>query len=237
MNFKLDSTNGGRHIAGSTAIHSMRAEIKICWALVLLAISGLGGGFLLFIPASLALVAAVAADISIKEIYLSIRSMAWFFIAIIIFPILFTPGYFIELPSWLPISISVEGLFLSVESCSRLILVLVISTILIRTTSTSDLMEGLDRSFCNEGWLGNKLKVLVRIAVMSIEVLPLIFHEAENHFKLLDFKTAGNEKRTLIKTVQKAAQQVTPFIVSIFSNIETWNRVALGQRDAGLNEE
>ena len=192
---------------------------------------------MLFIPASLALVAAVAADISIKEIYLSIRSMAWFFIAIIIFPILFTPGYFIELPSWLPISISVEGLFLSVESCSRLILVLVISTILIRTTSTSDLMEGLDRSFCNEGWLGNKLKVLVRIAVMSIEVLPLIFHEAENHFKLLDFKTAGNEKRTLIKTVQKAAQQVTPFIVSIFSNIETWNRVALGQRDAGLNEE
>ena len=214
MNEKLFSPIGGGFTPGATCIHRMRADYKICGTLVLLALSGMGDGALLVVLMLLGLGLAWIANISGREIYLTLRKLTWFFIAIIIFPLLFTPGYFLDVPAWMPFSISVEGLVLALESCSRLVIVVLFSTVLIKTTS--DFLAGLDSLIFFKGKLGRKLKEILQIAVMSIEVLPLIFKEAER--QLAELKTA--EKTTLIKTIQKAAHQVVPFIVSVFSNID-----------------
>ena len=144
----------------------------------------------------------------------------------IIFPLLFTPGYFLDLPAWIPFNISLEGFFLAIESCFRQVIVVLFSTVLIKTTS--DFLIGLNSLILFNGKLGRKLKEILQIAVMSIEVLPLIFKEAER--QLAELKTVG--KTTLIKTVQKAVQQVVPFIVSVFSNIPNY----VHQRDTGLKQ-
>ena len=214
----------GGFVPGSTCIHRMRADYKICGTLVLLALSGMSDGALLVVLTLLGLGLAWTANISGREIYFTLRKLTWFFIAIIIFPLLFTPGYFLDLPAWIPFSISVEGLMLAIESCSRLVIVVLFSTVLIKTTS--DFLTGLDSLIFFKGKLGRNLKEILQIAVMSIEVLPLIFKEAER--QLAELKSA--EKITLIKTVQKAVQQVVPFMVSVFSNIPNY----VHQRDTGL---
>jgi|SaaInlStandDraft_7_1057024.scaffolds.fasta_scaffold42918_2 energy-coupling factor transporter transmembrane protein EcfT len=224
MSQKLFSPIEGGFKPGSTCIHRMRADYKICGTLVLLALSGMGGGALLAGLTLLGLSLAWLANIPGREIYVTLRKLTWFFIAIIIFPLLFTPGYFLDLPAWLPFSISIEGLVLAIESCFRLVIVVLFSTVLIKTTS--DFLTGLDSLIFFKGKLGRKLKEVLQIAVMSIEILPLIFKEAER--QLAELKTI--EKTTLIQTVQKAVQQIVPFIVSVFSNIPDY----VQQRDAGL---
>jgi energy-coupling factor transporter transmembrane protein EcfT len=224
MSEKLFFPIASGFVPGSTCIHGMRADYKICGTLVLLALSGMSDGALLAVLTLLGIGLAWTANISGREIYFTLRKLTWFFIAIIIFPLLFTPGYFLDLPAWIPFSISVEGLMLAIESCSRLVIVVLFSTVLIKTTS--DFLKGLDSLIFFKGKLGRNLKEILQIAVMSIEVLPLIFKEAER--QLEELKSAG--KTTLIKTVQKVVQQVVPFMVSVFSNIPNY----VHQRDTGL---
>ena len=79
MNEKLFSPIAGGFNPGSTSIDRMRDDYKICGTLVLIApLILLGFGF------------AWMANISGREIYLTMRKLTWFFIAIIIFPLLFT---------------------------------------------------------------------------------------------------------------------------------------------------
>jgi energy-coupling factor transporter transmembrane protein EcfT len=224
MSEKLFFPIASGFVPGSTCIHGMRADYKICGTLVLLALSGMSDGALLAVLTLLGIGLAWTANISGREIYFTLRKLTWFFIAIIIFPLLFTPGYFLDLPAWIPFSISVEGLMLAIESCSRLVIVVMFLMVLIITTS--DFLTGLDSLIFFKGKLGRNLKEILQIAVMSIEVLPLIFKEAER--QLEELKSAG--KTTLIKTVQKVVQQVVPFMVSVFSNIPNY----VHQRDTGL---
>ena len=77
--------------------------------------------------------------------FISYPAMAWFFLAILIFPVLFTPGFYVDLPSWLPITVSYVGLALGLESYVRLLNILFISLVLVRTTSSEDWMSGLDK--------------------------------------------------------------------------------------------
>jgi energy-coupling factor transporter transmembrane protein EcfT len=224
MSEKLFFPIASGFVPGSTCIHGMRADYKICGTLVLLALSGMSDGALLAVLTLLGIGLAWTANISGREIYFTLRKLTWFFIAIIIFPLLFTPGYFLDLPAWIPFSISVEGLMLAIESCSRLVIVVMFLMVLIITTS--DFLTGLDSLIFFKGKLGRNLKEILQIAVMSIEVLPLIFKEAER--QLEELKSAG--KTTLIKTVQKVVQQVVPFMVSVFSNIPNY----VHQRERGL---
>lgn len=224
MSEKLFSPIAGGFVPGSTWIHRMRADYKICGVLGLLALSGMGEGALLMGLMMLGFGLAWIANISAGEIYLTLRKLTWFFIAIIFFPLLFTPGYYLSLPVWIPFSISVEGLVLATESCSRLVIVVLFSTVLIKTTS--EFLTGLDSLIFFKGRWGRKLKEILQIAVMSIEVLPHIFKEAER--QLAELKS--EEKTTLVQTVQKAVQQVVPFIVSVFSNIPDY----IDQRNTGL---
>jgi hypothetical protein len=72
--------------------------------------------------------------VPVKEISYLIRRMAWFFLAIIIFPILLTPGLYIDMPSWLPITVSKERLALELESSVHLLKTRLVCLVLVRTT-------------------------------------------------------------------------------------------------------
>lgn len=131
------------------------------------------------------------ARVPVKELLYLIRSMAWFFLAIVIFPLLFTPGFYVDLPSWLPIPVSYEGLALGLESSVRLLNILFIFLVLVRTTSSQDWMSGLDKLL---GPLSQRLPVireLLAVAVMAVKFLPMIFVETEDYFFSLRKKKAN----------------------------------------------
>ena len=147
--------------------------------------------------------------------------MAWFFVAIAVFPVLFTPGFCIDLPAWFPISISREGLVLGAESSARLINILLISLVLVRTTSFSDWMKGLEKLL---GPLTNRfpvIKDLFAVALLSVKFLPLILAETQEHFSSR-YKNGVHGKWGYQKTYS-FVHTILQYIVSIFSDVNRWS--------------
>lgn len=212
---KINKTKNSGYVEGDTALHKLKAETKIISALFLLFGSGIGNGWVLVGVGMLSMTGVFVARVPVKELLYLIRRMAWFFLAIAIFPVLFTPGFYLDLPSWFPITVSHEGLALGLESSVRLLNILFISLVLVRTTSSEDWMRGLDKLL---GPLSQRLPVvreLLAVAVMAVKFLPLIFVETEDYFSSLRKKEGEGGYQKLRSVVHS----VLDFIVFIFSDL------------------
>jgi energy-coupling factor transporter transmembrane protein EcfT len=153
--------------------------------------------------------------------------MAWFFLAIAIFPVLFTPGFYVGLPSWFPISISREGLTLGLESSVRLVNILMVSLVLVRTTSSADWMEGLEKLL---GPMTHRLpgiRDLLAVGVLSVKFLPMIIAETEEHFAGLRKKETVHREWGYQK-IRSVIHSVLQFIVSIFSDLDRYRSTRRG---------
>ena len=96
----------------------------------------------------------------------------------------------------------------------RLLNILFIYLVLVRTTSSQDWMSGLDKLL---GPLSQRLPVireLLAVAVMAVKFLPMVFAETEDYFSRLQ-KTEGERGNQKLLTV---VHSVLEFIVGIFSD-------------------
>ena len=217
---------------GDTLLHRLRPEVKIIVALILIAASGMGNGRSLAIVGLLSLLGVFIARVPFKQILNITRRMAWFFFAIAVFPVLFTPGFYIDLPTWFPISISREGLFLGIESSVRLINILLVSFVLMRTTSSSDGMNGLEKLL---GPLAQRLPVirdLFEVTLLSVKFLPILFSEAQERFADL----RKNEDESGIKKLPSVVHSVLQFIVEIFSDLDRFTTKTMNN-DQGVDSK
>ncbi len=224
----------GNYVKGDSFLHRLKPETKILAALFLIAVSGTGGGWSLTVVGMLSLLGTLVARVYFKSIFYIIKRMAWFFLAIGIFPVLFTPGFYVDLPVWFPLSISREGLILGVESSARLINILLISLVLVRTTSSSDWMEGLEKLL---GPLINRLPVikdLFAVALLSVKLLPQILIETQEHFS--DLYKNGAQTKWGYKKLHSFVHSVLHYIASIFSNLDRWSTEVLFEPQINKDE-
>ena len=219
---KITGNKNLSYVAEDTFLHRLRPEVKIIVALILISASGLGNGRSLAMVGVLSLLGVILAGVSFKQILHILRRMAWFFLAIAVFPILFTPGFYIELPVWFPIRISREGLFLGIESSARLINVLLVSLVLTRTTSTSDGINGLEKLL---GPLAHRFPIirdLFEVTLLSVQFLPMIFARTEERFADL----RKNEEEAGFKKLRAMCESILQFIVEIFSDVDRYQQAA-----------
>jgi energy-coupling factor transporter transmembrane protein EcfT len=206
-------------VVGETSLHRLKSEFKIIVALFLIAASGMSNGGSLVVVGIVSLLGVAVARIPFKNVFNVLRRMAWFFFAIAVFPVLFTPGFYVDLPVWFPISISREGLILGLESSVRLINILLVSLVLVRTTS--DWMEGLEKLL---GPLAHRVPVirdLFEVALLSMKFLPLIFAECQSRFsELYENKTTS---KWGYKRILSLVHSILEYIASIFSNADQWS--------------
>lgn len=208
------------YVAGDSLLHKLSSEVKIIASLFLLLGSGVGSHELLAVAGFITMASVLVAKVPVNKIIYFIRRMAWFFLAISIFPILFTPGFYIDLPFWLPFKISHEGLILGLESSLRLVIVLLISLILARTTSSSDWMKGMEKLLSPMICRFQVVRELLEVAVLSVRFLPQVIANAEDHFSDLHKNEVLVEKKSLVQKIRSICNAILPFIVSIFSNID-----------------
>jgi energy-coupling factor transport system permease protein len=215
-----DNPNWG-YVEGTTALHRLRPEIKIVVALLLIAASGVGNGWALVLAGILSVLGVMLVAVPLINILRILRRMAWFFIAIAVFPVLFTPGFYIELPTWFPISVSREGLTLALESCVRLINVLLISLVMVRTTPSEEWTEGLEKLLGPRILRLPCIRDLFAVGLLSVKFLPMILADTEEHFaNLRKQETRGYQKLTAV------VHSVLQFVVEIFSDVDRYQRPA-----------
>ena len=219
-----DNKNGG-YVEGDTFLHELRPQGKIIAALFLLLGSGIGNGWSLAVVSVLSALAVIVARVPFRELLRTLRRMSWFFLAIAIFPVLFTPGFYVELP--FPISVSREGLTLGLESSMRLVNILMVSLVLVRTTSSADWMEGLEKLL---GPMTHRLpgiRDLLAVGVLSVKFLPMIIAETEEHFAGLRKKETVHREWGYQK-IRSVIHSVLQFIVSIFSDLDRYRPTRRG---------
>ena len=219
-----DNKNGG-YVEGDTFLHELRPQGKIIAALFLLLGSGIGNGWSLAVVSVLSALAVIVARVPFRELLRTLRRMSWFFLAIAIFPVLFTPGFYVELP--FPISVSREGLTLGLESSVRLVNILMVSLVLVRTTSSADWMEGLEKLL---GPMTHRLpgiRDLLAVGALSVKFLPMIIAETEEHFAGLRKKETVHSEWGYQK-IRSVIHSVLQFIVSIFSDLDRYRSTRRG---------
>ena len=217
----------GGYVEGDTFLHKSRPQGKIIASLFLLLGSGIGNGWSLLMVSVVSVLAVIVARVPFRELLLFIRRMAWFFLAIAIFPVLFTPGFYVGLPSWFPISVSREGLILGLESSVRLVNILMVSLVLVRTTSSADWMEGLEKLL---GPMTHRLpgiRDLLKVGVLSVKFLPMIIAETEEHFAGLRKKETVHREWGYQK-IRSVIHSVLQFIVSIFTDLDRYRSTRRG---------
>ncbi len=219
---KIHSTKNGGYVAGDSVLHNLKPETKIIAALFLLIGAGVGNSWALSVVGLLSVLGVLVARVPVKEIFHVIRRMTWFFLAIAIFPVLFTPGFYIDLPAWIPVTLSREGLALGLESSARLLNILLISLVLVRTTA--DWMGGLDKLLGPMTYRLPIIRDLLAVSVMAVKFLPMIFAETEEYFAGL----RKNESERGTKKLRSVCRSVLQFIVWVFSDIDRYRRAAGG---------
>ncbi len=217
---KTHSTKNGGYVKGDTVLHNLNPETKIIAALFLLIGSGIGDRWTLAVVGLLSVFGVLAVRVPVKEIFYVIRRMTWFFLAIAIFPVLFTPGFYIDLPAWIPITVSREGLASGLESSVRLLNILLVSLVLVRTTA--DWMGGLDKLLSPMTYRFPVIRDLLAVSVMAVKFLPMIFAETEEYFADIH----RNESDQGYKKLRFVCHSVLQFIAWIFSDIDRFTRRA-----------
>ncbi|MBT5551723.1 MAG: hypothetical protein HOJ79_14745 [Nitrospina sp.] len=216
---KIEDNNNWGYVEGTTVLHRLRPEVKIVATLFLLLGSGVGSGWALVLAGILSALGVMLVAVPLINILRILRRMVWFFIAIAVFPVLFTPGFYIELPTWFPISVSREGLTLALESCVRLINVFLISLVMVRTTPNAEWMEGLEKLLGPRVLRLPCIRDLFAVGLLSVKFLPMILADTEEHFaNLRKQETRGYQKLSAV------VQSVLQFIVEIFSNADRYQR-------------
>ncbi len=218
---------------GDTFLHKSRPQGKIIASLFLLLGSGIGNGWSLAMVSVVSVLAVIVAKVPFRELLRTLRRMSWFFLAIAIFPVLFTPGFYVELP--FPISVSREGLTLGLESSMRLVNILMVSLVLVRTTSSADWMEGMEKLLGPMTHRFPYIRDLLAVAVLSVKFLPMIIVQTEEHFSSLRKKETMPRERGYQK-IRSVIHSVLQFIVEIFSDLDRFTTRTMNN-DQGVDSK
>jgi energy-coupling factor transporter transmembrane protein EcfT len=118
-------------------------------------------------------------------------------------------------------------LILGLESSVRLVNILMVSLLLVRTTSSADWMEGLEKLL---GPMTHRLpgiRDLLAVGALSVKFLPMIIAETEEHFAGLRKKETVHSEWGYQK-IRSVIHSVLQFIVSIFSDLDRYRSTRRG---------
>ncbi len=131
--------NSAYHL-GNSILHSTGARSKILLALACLFVTGTGGGLALVFMFFLCHLGMLVSGIFILDAWKRLAALKILFLVLGVTPLFLTPGAPLYFSSEFSLPITKEGLECSVFTVSRLVCMVWISMILVRTTSPQSLM-------------------------------------------------------------------------------------------------
>ena len=126
---------------GDSILHSIGARSKILLALVCIFVTGTGGGMAILFMFFLCHLGMVVSGIFILDAWKRLAALKILFLVLGVTPLFLTPGAPLYFSSEFSLPVTKEGLECSVFTVSRLVCMVWISMILVRTTSPQSLIE------------------------------------------------------------------------------------------------
>ena len=210
--------------SGDSPLHRTAPRTKILLALVLLAVVGTGGGWVLF---SIALVCHLGLWVSGASFSGSWQRLGSFRALLFILggaPLFLTPGTPLQLWGEVLLPVTTEGMECSALVVSRLVLMIWISMILVQTTRPETLVDALTVTGPGRSQPGKRLQEICIIGVLAFQALPGLFAEAQTEVT----KGLGQERRrpeaNRFDKVRTAVETLIAWMVSVLSDPERLSR-------------
>jgi energy-coupling factor transporter transmembrane protein EcfT len=205
---------------GDSILHSIGARSKILLALACIFVTGTGGGLALLFMFFLCHLGMLVSGIFILDAWKRLAALKILFLVLGVTPLFLTPGAPLYFSSEFSLPITKEGLECSVFTVSRLVCMVWISMILVRTTSPQSLMEIVSGSRSNFFTKSKALQEFVLVGILSFQILPHLLAEAEEKMRACwrDGKVQNKDDR--LETLKEMVRSIIMWVVAALANPE-----------------
>ena len=203
---------------GDSILHSIGARSKILLALACIFVTGTGGGFALVFMFFLCHLGMLVSGIFILDAWRRLASLKILFMVLGVAPLFLTPGAPLYYSSEFPLPVTKEGLECSVFTVSRLVCMVWISMILVRTTSPQSLMEIVSGSRSSFFTKNKALQEFVLVGILSFQILPDLLVEAEETIGACWRQGKVQDKGSRLETVKEMVRSIIMWVVAVLAD-------------------
>lgn len=225
----------GQYVNNGSRIANLDPRTKLVGAFLLIAcISYISRSPAFLLCLFFCLVLQQTSRISLLYILRSLRPFALLMLAALVFEILFyvPPSSTPLLWHWWVLSISWEGIFLSLLGLVRVIFLYYVVAMLTFTTSLVDLTDGLEILLAPLQKIGIPINAFVMMLVIAFKFVPIFVGELERLIKAQEARGMRFSEGNLAQRVAKRASLLVPLFASAFKRVKTLT-VALEARCFG----
>ena len=205
----------GQYYKKDSVIHSLDPRVKLCATLVILVCLFISSNiFAYFIAVTFLVIVIKLSKVPVSFIFRGLKSLFLLLFISIFFNLFFTPGE--TICKFFIFNITVEGLKLAIKMGSRLVYIVIGSSLLTLTTTPSQITDGLEKSLS----FLNVFKVPVsEIALMmsiALRFIPILIEETDKIMKAQMSRGADFNKGNLIEKAKSLIPLLVPLFVSAF---------------------
>ena len=207
----LNITIGQYYPAGSK-IHSLDPRTKLLTLLVFIIILFTATNAIGYIVAALSIFAVIKiSTVPLKFMLKGLRGVFFIIIFTVVLNVFFVPGETVLFQLGF-LRVTVEGLFAAGRMASRLVLLIIASSVLTLTTSPIELTDGIEYSLKPFKKIGVPAHEIAMMMTIALRFIPTLMEETDRIMKAqisrgADFDTGG---------LMQKAKAIIPLLVPLF---------------------
>ena len=203
----------GQYLPFNTFIHRLDPRVKIIGVFAYIITIFFVDDFITFIPFVILLFLMLyVAKIPIKNVFKSLKPLLFIILITAIINLFTTPGNTVVDIG--PLSISDEGIYRTLFTVLRLILIIMSTSVLTYTTSPMELTDGLEKLFSPLKRFGFPAGELAMMISISLRFIPTLFDEA-NKIKMAQMARGADFESG---NIFNRAVAMVPLLVPLFIN-------------------
>ena len=214
----MESAQSSGYYPGDSVLHATGTANKILLALVCIFITGAGDGLVLLAMFFLCHLGMLVSGIFILDAWKRLAALKILFLVLGATPLFLTPGAPLYFFSEFSLPVTKEGLECSVFTVSRLVCMVWISMILVRTTSPQSLMGIVSGSRSNFFTKSKALQEFVLVGILSFQILPHLLVEAEETIGTCWRQGKVQDKGSRLETVKEMVRSIIMWVVAVLAD-------------------
>jgi len=206
----------GQYIAGKSVVHNLDSRIKISITILMITalffISSFIGFAVFFF---FVLLVVLLSQISVLRILKGLKPIFFLVTLTLILHIFLTKGGDVVW-QWRFISIEEEGLYTGLFMVTRILLLIMFTSLLTLTTSPLQLTDGIEYILSPLKRFGVPASELAMMMTIALRFIPTLMEEAEKIMKAQMARGADFESGNIIKRAKNLIPLLVPLFISAF---------------------
>ena len=205
----------GQYLPGNSVIHRLDPRTKILLIVAFLIVLFTVGNFAGYLALALFLIAVnKIAKVPFKMIIKSLKPLLFFVIFTAVINLFLTRGE--PIFKWGIITITKEGIRLTIAMSLRLIFLVIGTSLLTYTTSPIVLTDGIERLFRPLSKIGFPAHEIAMMMTIAIRFIPTIIDETDKIMKAQSARGSDFESGSLIHRAKALIPILVPLFISAF---------------------